>query len=692
MFFKQIRRNAERSRKDNGLFFGSLIVSIIAFYTLLSLDSQDVMRFLRTMESDAVSKLMLLIPLVYMVSLFFVFFLVYFAYRYQLEGRRKEFGLYLILGMRRSKLFALLMGETLWNSLVSILLGVPCALLLTEGTSLATARLVGLGIVGHKISFSPLALLGTVAGFMAVQFAAMLFLSAQLCRKEPMELINSATSEKQSFLPKIRGWIYFITGLICLLAAYAMGVLLLRSLDFKVMLAVLVLGIAGTFLLYHGMGVFIGHRIHKKSSDRTGLFTFTGRQIQENVIYQYKALAVASLLLLMALSCVSFGIGVASSRMSGARTADFSIEGTEDEVYKALGENKTVVSDVYPMYIDRIYADLHDTSGDAAQSSKGTSHSFSWEGLTIALEKQEQSDQRDNMLINFSQRDTPRIIRESSYNSLLTSIGKEPLHLDKNQAAMFTAMTDGREFMHILESALKEGAYVKVDEEQYELLPKLYSDNVVADRSITLYSALIVRDDNYDVWVEDSSEPPMCWNIHLGEKIVKEKGLMQAIEQVEGTVAKSGLEYESYLSGIGRNLFYTVASSYITIYLGILFMVIANTVIALKYMMQQRASKGRHITLLMLGASLKDLCGSAKIQIRLFFGLTIGLSAVSSMFAMWSMFTSFLRLPSGTSISSVIGIAGIAFIIFVVIEFIYMYAVERASSREIQQLQSDDGR
>jgi putative ABC transport system permease protein len=157
-------------------------------------------------------------------------------------------------------------------------------------------------------------------------------------------------------------------------------------------------------------------------------------------------------------------------------------------------------------------------------------------------------------------------------------------------------------------------------------------------------------------------------------------------------VAKSGLEYESYLSGIGRNLFYTVASSYITIYLGILFMVIANTVIALKYMMQQRASKGRHIALLMLGASLKDLSGSAKIQIRLFFGLTIGLSAVSSAFAMWSMFTSFVRLPSGTSISSVIGIAGIAFIIFVVIEFIYMYAVERASSREIQLLQSDDGR
>ena len=79
MFFKQIWRNAKRHRKDNGLFFGSLIIAIVAFYTLLSLKEQDVMRYLATVESVAVAKLFKLIPFVYIVSLFFVFFLVYFA-------------------------------------------------------------------------------------------------------------------------------------------------------------------------------------------------------------------------------------------------------------------------------------------------------------------------------------------------------------------------------------------------------------------------------------------------------------------------------------------------------------------------------------------------------------------------------------------------------------------------------------
>ena len=89
MFFKQIFRNAAKNRKNNGLFFGSLIAAVVAFYTLLSMEEQDVMRFLKTMEGDAVQKLMMLVPAIYVLSLFFVFFLVYFACAYQLDGRRK---------------------------------------------------------------------------------------------------------------------------------------------------------------------------------------------------------------------------------------------------------------------------------------------------------------------------------------------------------------------------------------------------------------------------------------------------------------------------------------------------------------------------------------------------------------------------------------------------------------------------
>ena len=82
MFFELIRRNGRRSRKENGLFFAMLLIAIIAFYIILSLSRQDIMLFLREMESDAVNRLLSLIPVFYVMTLVILFFLIYFASKF----------------------------------------------------------------------------------------------------------------------------------------------------------------------------------------------------------------------------------------------------------------------------------------------------------------------------------------------------------------------------------------------------------------------------------------------------------------------------------------------------------------------------------------------------------------------------------------------------------------------------------
>ena len=691
MFFKQVRSNAAKSRKDNGLIFGSLVVAIITFYTLLSLGDQDVMLYLKTIESDAVQNLMLLIPIIYSISLFFVFFLVYFAYRYQLDNRKKEFGLYLMLGMKRRTLFSMLMTETLWNSLVSILLGLPCALLLTEAISLTTAKLVGLGILGHKISFSIPAILGTVIGFLAVQMISMLFLSSALCRKEPIELLHSDSPEKQSPLSTRKGWFFFILGLLFLILAYIIGVTLLRDFKVNAMALILLLGGCGTFLFFRGLGGFIGQTIQRKSPQRAGLFTFAGRQIQENVLYQHKSLAISSLLLLMALTCISFGIGTASGRGTmESRTVDFSIKGSEQEVGMVLDSEayQSLLSTYYPMFLSNMNKISSDGPTTLSESESGVQN-FSWAEFLSALEGLPQSHLRDNMIENFSTRTQPHLISITSYNRLLQSNGKEPIQLGLNQVALYTSMKDDGYFNSLLSDALKSHSFIDIDGQKYELLPTLYYDNVVADRLITLYCALIVSDEDYQRWASDSNEP-YCWNVLMNPTMVNEHGLMQTIKRMDQNLAATGLNYESYLSGIGRNLFYTVAASYLTLYLGVLFMIIANTVIGLNYLMQQRSNKRRYLTLLTLGADVNNLCQSARSQIRLFFLLVLSVAVCSSTFAIWSMFTSFLRLPAGTSLSSIVIIAGVSAILFVVVEYIYIRIVQHTSNREIRALQITD--
>lgn len=679
MFFKLIWQNVSKNRKENGLFFGSLVISIIAFYTLLSLKEQDVMGFLNTIESEAISKLMILVPVVYVISLFFVFFLVYFACRYQMDNRRKEFGLYLMLGMKRSRLFAILMFETIWNSVISILIGLPLALFLTETTSLATAKLVGLGIIGHKFSFSSQALLWTIIGFFAIQIVSMLLIFFRYSKTEPAQFMQSDSSETQKPISMNTSVVFFILGIAFLVIAYTIGILFLRNIDLMILL-VLAFGAIGTFMLYRGMGGFIGSRIRRKNPDSSGLYTFTSRQIQENVFHQHKTLAVSSLLLLVALSSLAFGIGTAAGRGSAeSRTADFSIVGTESEISTILNSEKTkaMIETYYPMYLSQMKSELN-------------SKDLSLNGLITALEKLPRSDMRDSIINNLPN-SSKYVISEASYNQLLTSMDKEPIHLAENQIALYSMMTSVGNLYKILDDALKSGAYIEMDGERYELLPKLFYDKIVADRSITLYAAFIVPDELYQTWATDIGEP-FCWNVRLDKSLTDDIGLMQAIQKMEVNLSTSGLEYESYLSGIGRNLFYTIASSYLTIYLGVLFLIISNTVIGLKYLIQQRKNKHRYITLLMLGAQADELCDSSKKQIQIFFIMVLSVALCNAVFAIWAMFTGYLKLPAGSSIITVSIFSAVALILFGLLEIVYMNLVKRTSCREIQALRVTDRR
>ncbi len=671
MFFKQVWRNAAKNRKGNGLFFGSLVIAIIAFYTLLSLGEQDVMRYLATVERDAVRKLMMLLPVVYAVSLFFEFFLVYFACKYQMDSRRRELGMYLMLGMKRRRMFSMLFCETLWSSVISLIIGIPVALLLTEVISLTTAKVVGLGIIGHRFSFSVDAIVWTVCGFVFVQLLSMLFICISMGKAEPAELLRPENGKNQRHTSGGASAVCFIVGLALLMTAYYLGIFGMRSLGVDVMLFILIFGITGTFLLYRGLGGFLGLGIRRKSPNAVGLQTFTARQVQENVLSQHKSLAVASLLLMVALACISYGISMGLGRSADSRSVDFSLFGSEEEINAVL-ENEDIremVKDDYPLYLSHVKDGYFSDQEQAFDTSK----------LKEALRGVEDSDNIIEYLhIEY-------VISESSYNRILKSIGKEEMELGEQKAAIYSSLANNGTFGIIVESALKTGTSIGIDGSEYELLPTLYYDNVVADRAITLYMALIVPDTLYKELAKKTEA--YCRNIHLSDDIVEEMGLMQAVQKMDAHLANMGMKYDSYLGGIGRNLFYTVAASYLTIYLGVLFWLIANTVIGLKYLISQRQTKHRYETLIMLGADMQSMSKSVKKQISVYFALVLSVALVSSAAAIFTMFTSFTKLPVGTPVETVIVLSAAALAVFAGIEILYIYIVRRTASREINQLE-----
>ncbi len=80
---------------------------------------------------------------------------------------------------------------------------------------------------------------------------------------------------------------------------------------------------------------------------------------------------------------------------------------------------------------------------------------------------------------------------------------------------------------------------------------------------------------------------------------------MTAYLDLNEKLDETDIEYESYLQNMGRQLFYTIASSYITLYLAIVFLVVANTIVGVQFLMSQQKT-GRTVPDLQLLSYLRN--------------------------------------------------------------------------------------
>ena len=684
MFFDFVKRNSRQTRKENGVYFASLIVSIVAFYVILSLGEQDVMRYLKTIESNAVDRLLLLIPVLYGFSLVFVFFLVYFANRYQLQQRSHEFGMYLMMGMKQSKLFLMMKGEAIWNSIMSLCIGLPIALFITELINLTTSRLVGLGIVGHAFRISWIGILLTICGFFLVQLLAMLILSFKLSRKEPLELLHEDKEKSQSTMTPKWGVVSLLSGATLLLGtiflciAYGMAILYLRNFDYSVFAIILLIGIMGTFIMFRGLGSLIGVYVKKKGKSTTGLSMFTARQLQENVLHQWSSLAISSLLILMAMVCFAFGTSTALTNDAAAtRTVDYTFNDEKAEI------QAVVQSAGLAPYVEQFYGmALHNFY--ASEDESTLNFHFAWTGLMEEISNAPDSEAKNILINNFSQKGNPYFISLSSYNDMLQAAGKEQIVLADNEVAMYSSDVTGSSY-DVLKDLLQKEPTIEIAEKKYTLASNLYSDNIVADRAITLMYALIVPDTLFTQYFDEADT--WLWNMTLKSDFVKEKGLMQAMLEVDQVLNTMGVQFESYLASMGRQLFYTVAATYTTFYLGVMFLLIANTVLGLNFLMQQRSTRSRYETLAMLGANVQSICQSARKQIWLYFILAITVALISGIFGIWSLLTA---MPAAEFNVRNISVIGLVVVLFIIIEVLYIRMIQRKSDAEIQKLNDID--
>ena len=682
MFFELIRRNSRRSRKENGLFFAMLLIAIIAFYIILSLSRQDIMLFLREMESDAVNRLLSLIPVFYVMTLVILFFLIYFASKFQLERRRHEFGMYLMMGMTRNRLFLLLLAEDVGSSLVALLIGLPAGVLLSEVISLVTARLAGLGIIGHQFTLSLQAVLLTAAGFFAIKFAAFLILSAKISRQEIGSLLAERPEEIPVQLSPGAYGLAFFGGLFCLGTAYYLAVRGTAWREIPIMGLTLLLGLSGTFLVFYGLRFVFELIIRSKRGDRR-LYVFNMRQLQENVIRRSGAMAVSSLLILGALCCFGAGASMAAYYgQSEEHVLDYTFMPEETEVQEENPEQKAwkVLDTLNDKGLSGEFSQLFEMKIGHIRTTEEYEDVFTMDEIMDRVRSLPDSEDKDVLLNNLEYADYPHLIALSSYNQLLSAAGLPRLELGEKEGAIYMDpefVTDGR--IKIMDEILAERPETELDGDPVWLTGDVQTTAVVTDRSITLSFALILPDETFAHYTRNQ------YDVYING-ILKSSGsgsasLLERISEMNHRLDDTGLNYESYLQNMGRQLFYIAAASYLTIYLAIIFIIVANTVIGVQFLMNQQKANRRYKTLIRLGAVYETLRGSADKQINWYFGIPVLAAAVSSLFGVRALFSGLLSSRTQGSVKELMVISAAMILVLCVVEYIYMTAVKRSSSR-----------
>lgn len=681
MFSELVKRNSRRSRRENGLFFASLLIAIIAFYIILSLSHQDVIVFLKTMESNAVNRLLTLVPVLYGLTLFILFFLVYYANRFQLARRRHEFGVYLMLGMQRRKLFGMLLAEDLRSSLIALAIGLPAAVLISELISLVTARLVGLGIVGHRFALSLPAIGWTAVGFLLIKLLASLILSGKIVREEIGALLTETPEGTKRQRPAAVYAAALVLGIALLAGAYTFAIRGYAWSSLRYMAGTLALGLSGTLLLFYGLRVIIDRLARR--GDRAGkLRVFNFRQVEETVIHRSGALAICSLLILAALCC--FGAGVATARSSRAEThtLDYTFP-TDSKSADAVRETLTAHG------LDSAFSDIFEMRIGRVRTSTDYQNTVKFPALQRTIDAMPVSDERQQLQYLLEAVGYPHLIALSGYNRLLAAAGLPELTLADDEAAVYCdSEVSSAENTALLDRLITDGAAVTIDGAPFTLVGQVQSVSVVTDRSITMLFALIVPDaafehytqGDYDVYLDGVLAPSMT----------EGKSLMNAIADMNVLLNPLGLKYESYLQNLGRELFYIVAASYLTIYLAIIFLVVANTVIGVQFLMGQQKAARRYRTLVRLGAEHDTLCRAAKAQINWYFGLPVGVAAVSSAFGVRALFTGMLTAQAQRGMTDLMITAGAMILLLCVVEWIYMAAVKRSSSKYLLTLMAPE--
>lgn len=606
MYFKLAFKNIKKSYKNYVIYFLTLIFGICIFYTFNSIESQSVMMELNEQKQSA---FMMAEQLIGYFSVFIAFvlgFLIVYANNYLIKRRKKEFGIYMTLGMENGSLSKMIFLETLFIGAISLGIGVILGIMLSQALSVLTAYMFQVDLTKFQFVFSPLGFKRTVLCFSIIYLVVLIF---NFISVRKIKLIDLLTASKRNEKPTIKN--LWISVILFLVSVGILGIAYYKVIhdgiafaSFNALGLPILLGCIGTFIFFYSLtGFFLKVIQGNKKFYLRDLNMFVMKQISSKINTTFVSLSFICLMLFLAICTFSGGLGI--NRAINADLKDL----TKFDVTFWSNSGENIENLLKEKNIDISNIAKEDSNMVMYDSGVKYSNFLSKEGMTAMKNYFPVANDNDILVIG-----------ENGYNNTLKLLGKEPVNLKENQ---YLAVGNIDEMKKWVNESLENGKKINISGKTLEPANKKYENinlyNFTMKGDILIF---VVKDSLLEGLKPVSSRFNMMLKDNSNTKEELENVRDQLVESQVYSITKK--EIYDNAAGLGATM------AYLGIYLGLIFIITSAVVLAIQQLTESTDNVERYRLLKEIGVDQKMINKAIFTQVGVYFMLPLSLAIVHS--------------------------------------------------------------
>lgn len=620
--------NMRKLLHDYAVYFLTLVLGVAVFYAFNTMSVQG--DFLRGDVGETLSQVgQILDGLTVFLAVILGFLMVY-ANNFLMRRRKKELGLYQVLGMRTGQVNVVLALETLLVAAVSFGVGIALGVLVSQVLLFVTARMFATTVQHFSFFFSTDAFMLTLACFGVIFVVMMLFNWITLRRVRLIDLMSSARQNEKQFVRRLPlSIVLTAAGLVLMGVAYWRlirdGFPMDNSMQGGFIITTIMVAV-GTFVFFYGLaGTLTALLTHMRGFYWRDLHMFTTRQIASRVNTTALSMGVIALILFLAMTAMTTGTSICNTLNAMVEkgtpySASISVLPTDP-----VADPIDLEAEVAKVGIDLSAVGSHATVRIAVIPSE-------LEGATSTFQRISELT-GETIPKGFEHAMVGEVVSLSDYNAARALLGMEPVSLADGQYLLLCNMDQVEPFVN---GGLEKGFSVTVGD--VTLTPARAT--VIDDASAVLQDNGLGANPGTFVVADD-----LAASLPTYQQVID---VMYAGPTEEGDAALKGLE-ERLSDSLGeRSALTTVDTvtsvladgttttgliSYMAIYIGFVLVIACAAILAIQQLSNASDSAGSYRTLSELGCSERLIFGSLRAQVAIAFALPLAVGLAHSLCA-----------------------------------------------------------